>query len=382
MLRGFGMNKFVKMSDRELGRRLRCARTNANLTQDEAANEIGVARTTLIAMEKGERTVRPYELRALANIYGQPLNRLLQDDSVEIDIVGRFRRRINGKSGAQDGDTALKMMGRFVTTTVELERHLGVNCRANYPPQVSIKSGRLQDLAEDAALAVRQHLGVGIGPVQDVVSLIEIELGARVFVTPLPPDISGAFAFDPSVGACILVNALHPRTRRNMTAAHELGHLVGSRDIVELNASRYIEDSREERFATLFGAAFLMPAPWVRRRFSDIIEQGQKFSPRDLVLLSESAFVSPEAMCRRLESLGLLKSGMWESLIDRGFNTKFLKSLERAEQASESRPIPPRLAWLAAAAVERGMLSEGQLVERLGIDRAQVREMLDEMLTD
>ena len=39
----------------EAGRRLRLARDNAGLTQQEATAEIGIARTTLVAIEKGTR---------------------------------------------------------------------------------------------------------------------------------------------------------------------------------------------------------------------------------------------------------------------------------------------------------------------------------------
>ena len=97
--------------------------------------------------------------------------------------------------------------------------------------------------------------------------------------------------------------------------------------------------------------------------------------------MSQSAFVSPEAMCRRLESLGLLKAGMWESLKERGFNANFVNSLI-SQPDTKSNLSPPRLSWLAAGAIEKGIISEGQLVERLGLDRIRIRELLDAMLID
>jgi DNA-binding XRE family transcriptional regulator len=42
----------------ELGERLRSARSGANLTQDAAATAVGMSRTTLVAIEKGQRAVR------------------------------------------------------------------------------------------------------------------------------------------------------------------------------------------------------------------------------------------------------------------------------------------------------------------------------------
>ena len=53
----------------ELGERLRAARSAANLTQNAVAALLGMARTTLVAIEKGLRSVTAEELLALARLY-------------------------------------------------------------------------------------------------------------------------------------------------------------------------------------------------------------------------------------------------------------------------------------------------------------------------
>ena len=376
------MSKIITQIDAfEMGNRLRMARNASQLTQDEAAHKLNLARTTLLAIEKGVRLIRLDELRQFAKLYEQPINRLLQPNPINIDLIGRFRRQGVSPEIDTEGNKTLQLLTKFSATSVEIERELNVSNRVNYPPEVSIKIGRISELAEDAALSVRQHLGIGISPIQDLISIMEIEMGVRVFITALPSKVSGAFAFDRQVGACIIINALHPPHRQNMTAAHELGHLVGSRNDIDLNENPHREDRREEKFANAFAVAFLIPASWTRRSFANTVETTGKFSPRDLVLMSQSAFVSPEAMCRRLESLDLLKAGMWESLKERGFNAKFVKSLI-SQPDPKSNLSPPRLSWLAAGAIEKGIISEGQLVERLGLDRIRIRELLDAMLID
>src|SRR5437763_5987969 len=55
---------------RVLGKELQQARTKRGLTQEEAAKSIGVARTTLTAIEKGERRIKAEELILLAQVYG------------------------------------------------------------------------------------------------------------------------------------------------------------------------------------------------------------------------------------------------------------------------------------------------------------------------
>ncbi|MCY4411439.1 MAG: helix-turn-helix transcriptional regulator, partial [Caldilineaceae bacterium] len=49
-----------------LGRRLQGARKARGLTQKEVAESLGVARTTITALEKGERRTRPGELIQMA----------------------------------------------------------------------------------------------------------------------------------------------------------------------------------------------------------------------------------------------------------------------------------------------------------------------------
>src|SRR4051812_3243088 len=63
---------------RALGARLRQAREDRGLTQDQVAQHLGVARTTVVAIEKGERRVRAEELVELSFLLGRRLSSLLQ----------------------------------------------------------------------------------------------------------------------------------------------------------------------------------------------------------------------------------------------------------------------------------------------------------------
>ncbi len=57
----------------QLGDALQHARKRVGMTQEEAAHVIDVARTTLVAIEKGERRIKAGELLKLARVYGRPL---------------------------------------------------------------------------------------------------------------------------------------------------------------------------------------------------------------------------------------------------------------------------------------------------------------------
>jgi Zn-dependent peptidase ImmA (M78 family)/DNA-binding XRE family transcriptional regulator len=362
---------------RELGERLRAARSKAGLTQEEAARALDLARTTVVALEKGQRRVRPEEFRAMAELYHQSVNALLRPGAVHVDLAPRFR----ALAGASESPAAeaTRLLGDLASAEVELERLVGQPLRPNYPPERPILPGDVREQAEDAAAELRHRLGLGSAPIADVVSLLELELGIRVFVRPLPSgSISGLFVYDDDLGACVLLNRNHPRTRRALTAAHELGHLVSARrqpGVVDLASG---PQSREEKYATAFGLAFMMPGPLVRQRYWEFRRETGRFSPRHLILMAHAFHVSVEAMCRRLEGFGLVPSGTWDSLKDRGFTGEAVRQVLGDGPETEERPVvPPRLWLLAAGAYQRGLLSEGQLARMLHMDRVEVREMLD-----
>jgi Zn-dependent peptidase ImmA (M78 family) len=153
--------------------------------------------------------------------------------------------------------------------------------------------------------------------------------------------------------------------------------LVSSRDQPEV---LYLErgfQSREEKFAAAFATAFVMPAAAVRSRFTEIVQDAGKFSPRHLIILAHVSHVSCEAMCRRLEELTLLAPGMWASLKERGFSGRMAKEALGDAGGTERQIIPPRLWLLVSEAHDLGLLSEGQLATLLRVDRLEIRRMLD-----
>jgi Zn-dependent peptidase ImmA (M78 family)/DNA-binding XRE family transcriptional regulator len=369
------MARLDELTASEIGERLRVARIAAGRNQDDAANRLEVSRPTIVAIEKGQRKVKQDELEQLAQLYQVSLNRLLARDTVHVDLRGRFRR-----TGTDDASAsaALATLNQLASASVELEQMLGINFAPSYPPEQPITSGSVERQGEDAALALRHRLGIGLAPIADIVSLLETELGIRVFIKGLPSQISGLFAYDPKVGACMVLNAKHPWERRALTAAHETGHFVSNRSLVDVVEVNEAANSADERYANAFSYAFMMPPPALRKRFRDIVEGDKRFTPRHLILLAHAFHVSPEAMCRQLEKLELLPRGSYDSLKDRGFDTDFVRGIvgDLAPTAL-TNPCNPRLAQLVSSAYRRELLSEGQLSRMLGMDRLELRQLLD-----
>ena len=360
----------------ELGERLRRARSAANLTQDAAAAALGLARTTLVAIEKGQRPVRSEELLGFARLYGVSVGKLTSPDAIHVDLAAKFRRA-EGKEASKAATEALSLLNRLATGAVQLERLLGQELRTDYPPPIRINSQIVNQQAEDAANNLRTRLGVGLGPIPDLIGLLELELGLRIFFRPLSSQIAGLYAYDPAIGACILVNAKHHWKRRIQTAIHETGHFVSDRSYADILEEQDVSLSIEERFAKRFGSAFLMPASGVRARFDQIAGSENRFDVRELILLAHQFGVATEAMCRRLEELSLLPQGTWDSIRDRGFATD-LERIVVGDLVGQPKPplVPTRLAYLASVALDRERLSEGQLCDLLAVERATLREAL------
>ena len=224
-----------------------------------------------------------------------------------------------------------------------------------------------------------------MSPVLDIITLLELELGVRVYIRKFDGRISGLFAYDEALGPCMLLNANHPRERRTQSAAHECGHLVSTRRQPEILQNDTPETSREERYANAFGRAFLTPPRAVMQKFHDVTAGSDRLTRRHVILLAHFFGVSREAMVRRLEELGLTKLGTWDWFEDNGGITdeqaqQVLGDLRvpDTQKADADRPTTLRLNLLAAEAHRQELLSEGQLARLLHLDRTELRGILDD----
>lgn len=80
------------MDLKQIGERLRMAREAAKVTQADAAKQSGMARTTLVAVEQGQRRIRMDELQLLARLYSTSANAILRSEAVHVDLAPRFRK--------------------------------------------------------------------------------------------------------------------------------------------------------------------------------------------------------------------------------------------------------------------------------------------------
>lgn len=358
--------------------RLRAARRARGFTQEEVAEHLGVARTTIVAVEKGDRQLRPDELVELARLYERPVGELLRETPVPEDFVAQFRLAPALEPGDRELAVAVGTLQTLADDYVELERIAGAPLPQRYPPEADISGMPPGDAGESLALSERNRLGLGDGPILHLRQFLETDVGLRVFAIPLPSKVAGLFVASASYGACVGVSASHPLERQRWSLSHEYGHFLAQRTRTEITVLHsYRRVPAAERFADAFAENFLLPASGLKRRFHEI-RQARKagITPADLLHLADLFQVSLEALTRRLENLALLRPHTFDRLSNAGFRVHEARGmLEFAALPADRELLPLRFRYLAVEAYLKGDISEGQFARFLRTDRTTARNL-------
>jgi Zn-dependent peptidase ImmA (M78 family)/transcriptional regulator with XRE-family HTH domain len=370
------------ISSQQLGERLIDARKRAKLTQAQVAERLGFARTTLVAIEKGERRPSNAELVKLSEVLSVDVHDLLREGYVRAELSPRFRMSSADRASASimDAVERLRVLG---VRYIELERLHGL--RRLRAPLETLQAYRLEpacenDLdprlaGEDAARAVRGMLGLGDEPALALDERLEAEAGLRIFhLDRLPSKLSGFFIWSDDLGACVAINAAHPVERQRWSLVHEVGHFLRDREAGDILGEDVSLKLASETFPESFTKEFLLPASGVQKRFTERCRSG-KFTPVDLHRLARTFGVAFQAMAWRLEELRLLPRGTYEKIRQSGVQPRALAGQDAADSLRTRREIglPDRYVALAVSAYDQALLSESELAEYLELDVASAR---------
>lgn len=367
-----------------LGVRLQDARKAKGLTQQAVAEKMDMARTTLVAVEKGERRLSPHELIRLAELYGRPVSEFVSRPVVTDGFVPQFRHswrdELNRDTELEKTAAELQYLAEDY---VELERLCGISSSKILLPPYNITGVTPEQAAEEIATAERNRLGIGDGPISNLRERLENDVGLRIFYFSMPSKASGVFAYNDLLGGCIGINSNHPRDRRNWSLAHEYGHFLTNRYQAEITfLAEKKKLSANERFADTFAANFLMPATGLNRRFTDLNRSSPSGSITlgQLCTLADLYQVSVQALIIRLEKLRRLPTGTWDDLSARGFKPRKAQEMLNIDINPPLKDaLPRRFVHLAVTAYRHGDLSEGQLARILRVDRITARILVEEV---
>ncbi|TDK26188.1 ImmA/IrrE family metallo-endopeptidase [Luteimonas aestuarii] len=365
-----------------LSARLVAARKAAGVSQLDAARHISISRPTYIAIEKGERDVKPGELVALAALFNTSVSRLIRQDTAPPMIAPHLRGEIPQASQEAGVSEAIDKLAEFVDDyQFLLEKNHVRLVQAMMPPNIDRSAADLDALPARVAQYERSRLGFGERePIGDLRKTLD-EVGVHVFVDALNSKLAGLYSYAPGFGYCILVNRLHPRERMRWTIAHEYGHFVFDRDKPGVD---YLSSGERkplsERFADAFAYNFLMPAEGVRRQFEDAKARAGDVNVADVCRMADFYGVSMMAMTLRMEKLRLIRSGTWDFLKDSGVRVSDMKreaGIAEPDQKPHIDTFPERYLLLAIQAWNNEEITTAQFAKLLRRSPIKARELAE-----
>lgn len=218
------------------------------------------------------------------------------------------------------------------------------------------RSVKSDEEIEVLASEVRRAWGLGLGPIDNLMRLVESK-GAVVSIVPFR--FSGIDAFSTRHGGheLIFLMADSPASRLRFDLAHELGHLILHQDAVP-------GDRKTEDQANRFASAFLMP----RETFG--VECPHRLDFSLFYSLKQRWRVSVAALIRRAKDLGKIS----EATYSRG-NARLGQLGQRTQELHEfEREQPSILRKALAIAADDTPVS--RIAGAMGITQAQLGELL------
>lgn len=366
-----------------LGTRLLDARKARGLTQEEAAQVINVARTTLLNIEQGKRAPTAVELAKLAHEYGRDVSDLLNMEGSLTTADIQFRAAEAEVEETDDQVTFKTLCQDYY----DLERLSGTQLQSNYPPEYKTENLGIEQASATIASKERNRLGLGDKPIgSNFRDMLESEVGLTIFYFPMRR-ISGMYFFADVLGGCIAINSNEKyEERRRWSLAHEYAHFLTNRyrpDVVLYSDDGTAVKGRSDTLADYFARYFLMPTSSINLRYSELVQEHGKFSPATLCVMANEFGVSAQAMALRLEGEGLRPSGWYERLLKGGFKPRqALEMLNLTPISGRDDLLPTRFKQRAIEAYHSGKIDEGTLSDYLRLGIYQTRLLIDALIFD
>lgn len=400
----------MTMTQAMLAQRLKEARESNRVTQEQAAEALGIQRTAIAHIEAGNRSVSTIELATLAKLYQRDIASFFSETGAMAEdeaLVTLYRVDADFRDNAAVKENVERCIdicreGAQLESILDLSRRSGPPA---YPLDAARNASEAVQQGEWVATEERKRISMGDSPIQDLADLLAAQ-GVWATGTMLPDAMSGLFLHHPTLGQVILVNFDHSRTRKRFSYAHEYGHCLMDRRLSISVTTTSNQSSLAEVRANAFAAAFLMPASGVSTFLKNLdkgapsrqtlhvytplaesspasaVEAQRRPAPgsqsityQDAAQLSYHFGVSYKAAVYRLKNLNMVSPTETEPLFASENNAKnFLKLLRLWEvletdnrandnEAHPDRELVSQVAYLAVEAFRREQISRGKLLE-------------------
>ncbi|MBP1151798.1 XRE family transcriptional regulator [Methylocaldum sp. RMAD-M] len=340
-----------------IGTRIKLARKKAGLSLRGLAEALEgkVTAQAIGKYERDEMTPSSGVLLALSKALGVSLAYLMDTQGIELTSVD-FRTKANttGKDRAHVETEVIEWIERYL----QIEHILELNSAEWETPIDPPRRLSVVEEAEALADDVREQWNLGRDQIPNMTELLE-EKGLKVLIQELPERVSGFTCMVRRRGnlpelPVIVVNQRFPLERRRLTLAHELAHRVIDPE--------GLTEQEEEKAATYFAGAFLMPRDHLMR---EVGKRRDHLSYREIIHLKRLYRVSGAALLVRLKNIGIISESTLTyafQSIARGWRTSEPEELE-TERGSWERPR--RFERLCYRALAEGLISLTKAAELL-----------------
>ncbi len=346
--------------------RIRLARRKAGFSLRDLSAEMNekVTAQAIGKYERGEDIPSSGVLNALAKALGVSLSYLMDTQGLELSSV-EFRTKANttARDRAQVETEVLEWIERYLQIELILDLD---SSKWQCPLPCPVKLQGVSD-AEKLAKDVREAWKLGLDPIPNMTELLE-EKGLKVLTVPLPQRVSG---FTCLVGRgkgqpdlpVIVVNDQFSLERRRLTLAHELAHRLIDPD--------RLSEKDEEKAATLFAGAFLMPREHL---LCEVGKQRNALGYKEILDLKRVYRVSGMALLMRLRQLDVISESTLIyafQTIARGWRTQEPDELEKPTKRGQ-RERAQRFERLSYRALAEGLISLNKAAELLRLPLSEV----------
>lgn len=272
----------------DVGKWIEIARISRGLTQQDLAdNVVNLKQSNLSKMEKGLLKTPTKTLERIAEALHYPVS-FFNDRTVRTPIsTCYFRKRVSIPKKEKD-----LLFAKF-----DIIRR-SIDCLLS---NVELPDLKIQALGEEDSISpvgaadyTRRVLGVGNGPIKDIINILERNGIVIYEIDNISGKFDGITLMTDTGNIVIIINKSLSNDRKRFTIAHELGHYV-------LHfKSHFIDDARDtEREANIFASEFLFPNHEATRVLSNL-------KLGDLGLIKSQWLISKAAIIYRAKELGLI----------------------------------------------------------------------------
>lgn len=312
---------------------LTTAREAMFLSQSELAEMLGVSQPLVARWEADDTSPNQEQVSALSHKLRVRSEFFFVDRPRRLANMAEYYHRALAKASRKD---VKAIHARCNILDIQIDRLLQITeVLDNRIPDFDPESPGFD--AETIADLARQEMGIGPGPIRNLVGAIESCGGVIIDYDLTIPEVDALCRWVPAMPKLFFINGAKPADRIRWSLAHELGHTI-------MHFGRDLDQKTAEDQANKFAAAFLMPAKDIRGDFR------RPVNLPDLAAIKRKWRVSMQAAAKRAESIGVIDKQRLQWLFVQMSRNGWRKS----EPVSIAGETPTAFTNLLQQAIDKG----------------------------